>query len=40
MIVFNTRYNVYDFEVYTLGSYTGTSSYWVPVGIVVEHDLI
>lgn len=35
-----TNYNVYDFEVHTLGVYVGTSSYWVPVGIVVEHDLI
>lgn len=35
-----TNYNVYDFEVYSMGTYKGTSSYWVPVGIVVEHDLI
>lgn len=35
-----TNYNVYDFEVYNLGTYVGTSCYWIPVGIVVEHNLI
>lgn len=35
-----TNYNVYDFEVYNMGEYVGISSYWVPVGIVVEHDLV
>lgn len=34
-----TNYSVYDFEVYDFGNYVGTSSYWVPVGIVVEHNL-
>lgn len=34
-----TNYNVYDFDVYYLGIHLGTSSYWVPVGIVVEHYL-
>lgn len=33
------NYSVYDFEVYSLGIYQGMSCYWVPVGIVVEHNL-
>lgn len=34
------NYNVYEFEVYSGSVYIGTSKYWTPVGMVVEHELV
>ena len=34
------NYNVYEFDVYSGSQYLGTSKYWTPVGIVVEHELV
>ncbi|WP_413828543.1 hypothetical protein [Methanobrevibacter sp. UBA46] len=33
------NYSVYEFDIYSWGSYVGEGTYWIPVGIVIEHDL-